>query len=59
MVECLQTGTWPVRHELEAEFERMFKPVADKEWAMKKLETFMQGTIKIDDFGVKWLMLAK
>ena len=59
MAECLDNGRWPVRHELEADFEKMFKPIADKEWAMKRLETFVQGTMKIDDFEVKWLMLAK
>ena len=59
LAECLENGQWPVRYELKAEFEKMFKPVADKEWAMKKLETFAQGAMKIDDFAVKWLTLAK
>ena len=37
----------------------MFKPVADKEWVMKKLESFVQSTMKIDDFTVKWLTFTK
>ena len=59
MAKYLKRGTWPIQHKLEAEFEKFFKPVANKEWAIKKLESFVQGTIKIDDFAVKRAIFAK